>query len=99
MQDGGEVTAAMLPSRPVPATASPLLAPLSMHLSNMPPASPDPDPGCEPLWLTEKKAIERAITLCRGNIVAAAKRLEINPSTIYRKKAGWESVSKRDAIL
>ena len=33
--------------------------------------------------------IERAIALSRGNIVAAAKLLEINPSTIYRKKASW----------
>ena len=48
-----------------------------------------PDYGVEPLWVTEKKAIERAIALCRGNIVAAAKQLQINPSTIYRKKASW----------
>ena len=52
--------------------------------------APEPDCGLEPLWLTEKKAIERAIALCRGNIVAAAKQLQINPSTIYRKKAAWE---------
>lgn len=54
-------------------------------------AMPEPDYGLEPLWMTEKKAIERAIALCRGNIVAAAKQLQINPSTIYRKKASWES--------
>lgn len=47
-------------------------------------------PAIEPLWLSEKKAIERAIALCRGNITAAAQLLQINPSTIYRKKAGWE---------
>lgn len=51
----------------------------------------EPDYGLEPLWMTEKKAIERAIALCRGNIVAAAKQLQINPSTIYRKKASWEA--------
>lgn len=51
----------------------------------------EPDYGLEPLWMTEKKAIERAIALCRGNIVAAAKQLQINPSTIYRKKASWNS--------
>jgi len=50
---------------------------------------PAPDYGVEPLWLTEKKAIERAIALCRGNIVAAAKQLKINPSTIYRKRSSW----------
>jgi len=50
----------------------------------------EPDYGVEPLWMTEKRAIERAIALCRGNIVAAAKQLQINPSTIYRKKASWD---------
>jgi two-component system repressor protein LuxO len=50
---------------------------------------PEPEYGLEPLWMTEKKAIERAIALCRGNVVAAAKQLQINPSTIYRKKASW----------
>ena len=50
---------------------------------------PEPDYGLEPLWMTEKKAIESAIPLCRGNVVAAAKQLQINPSTIYRKKASW----------
>ncbi|MEM5518045.1 sigma-54 dependent transcriptional regulator [Henriciella sp. AS95] len=96
MQEGGDVTAAMLPSRPAPAAASSLSATPGAHMSDLPPASPAPDYGCEPLWLTEKKSIERAITLCRGNIVAAAKRLEINPSTIYRKKAGWESSTVPD---
>lgn len=52
---------------------------------------PDQDYGLEPLWMTEKKAIERAIALCRGNVVAAAKQLQINPSTIYRKKASWKT--------
>ena len=47
-------------------------------------------PAVEPLWLSEKKAIERAIAVCRGNITAAAELLEINSSTIYRKKASWE---------
>jgi len=59
------------------------------HFASMP---PEPDYGIEPLWLSEKKAIERAIALCRGNITAAAERLQINPSTIYRKKSAWEQV-------
>lgn len=52
--------------------------------------SENSDLGLEPLWMTEKKAIERAIAISHGNIVAAAKLLQINPSTIYRKKASWE---------
>lgn len=47
-----------------------------------------------PLWLVEKEAIERAITLCGGNIPQAAARLEVSPSTIYRKKINWESYGK-----
>ena len=61
------------------------------------PPSPDSEPSgmkIEPLWMAEKRAIEKALALSRGNIVAAAKSLEINPSTIYRKKAAWEQFEK-----
>ena len=44
----------------------------------------------KPLWLVEKEAIEEAIALCNGNIPRAAALLEINPSTIYRRKTEWE---------
>jgi DNA-binding NtrC family response regulator len=44
----------------------------------------------KPLWLVEKEVIEEAIALCKGNIPRAAALLEINPSTIYRRKAEWE---------
>jgi two-component system repressor protein LuxO len=44
----------------------------------------------KPLWLIEKEAIEEAIALCGGNVPRAAALLEINPSTIYRRKAEWE---------
>ena len=47
-----------------------------------------------PLWLVEKEAIERAIALCGGNIPQAAARLEVSPSTIYRKKITWEGDGK-----
>lgn len=49
-----------------------------------------PKPGLEPLWLTEKKAIETAIALCDGNVSLAAKQLGVAPSTIYRKRESWE---------
>ena len=88
---GGEISRDQLPVQVAQTKAS---AAPSM-LADAPPLLPDgnypePDYGLEPLWMTEKKAIERAIALCRGNVVAAAKQLQINPSTIYRKKAGWE---------
>jgi DNA-binding NtrC family response regulator len=45
----------------------------------------------KPLADTEREAIERAIELCDGNVPQAAALLEVSPSTIYRKKQGWES--------
>ncbi|MBL0668803.1 sigma-54-dependent Fis family transcriptional regulator [Aeromonas jandaei] len=46
-----------------------------------------------PLWLVEKEVIEQAIASCDGNIPKAAALLEISPSTIYRKKQGWEEAN------
>jgi two-component system repressor protein LuxO len=43
-----------------------------------------------PLWQEERDVIERAVTLCEGNIPKAAALLEISASTIYRKRAAWE---------
>nr|CRH07249.1 Luminescence regulatory protein luxO.Transcriptional regulator, Fis family [Candidatus Magnetococcus massalia] len=44
----------------------------------------------QPLWLEEKRIIERALELCAGSIPLAAAKLGINPSTIYRKKQLWK---------
>jgi DNA-binding NtrC family response regulator len=44
----------------------------------------------KPLWEVEKDAIEGAIAACDGNIPRAAALLEVSPSTIYRKRLGWE---------
>ena len=46
----------------------------------------------EPLWLTEKRAIETAIEVCSGNVNRAAGLLEVAPSTIYRKLQGWKQL-------
>ncbi len=43
-----------------------------------------------PLWKVEQKVINEAIVICDGNIPQAAARLEVSPSTIYRKKQSWE---------
>ena len=45
----------------------------------------------EPLAKIEREAIERAIDTCNGNIPKAAALLEVSPSTIYRKKQGWDT--------
>ena len=39
----------------------------------------------------EREAVERAIELCDGNIPKAAALLDVSPSTIYRKKQGWDN--------
>ncbi|MFT6926236.1 MAG: two-component system repressor protein LuxO [Psychromonas sp.] len=38
----------------------------------------------------ERETIETAINFCDGNIPKAAALLDVSPSTIYRKKQGWE---------
>lgn len=43
-----------------------------------------------PLWQEERAVIERAVSLCDGNVPKAAALLEISASTIYRKRAAWE---------
>ena len=45
----------------------------------------------EPLAVVEKRIIERAIALSDGRVRKAAKALEVNPSTLYRKLATWEA--------
>ena len=91
LKQGGLIGRADLPaSQSAPIATAPISnGHANAQPAHVPAAPPEPDYGIEPLWMTEKKAIERAIALSRGNIVAAAKLLEINPSTIYRKKASW----------
>tara|TARA_B110000503_G_scaffold13910_1_gene19019 strand:- start:2136 stop:3503 length:1368 start_codon:yes stop_codon:yes gene_type:complete len=46
--------------------------------------------GIEPLWVTEKRAIQTAIDMCNGNVNRASGLLEVAPSTIYRKIQSWK---------
>ncbi len=48
------------------------------------------EPQVLPMWQQEQKIIEDALDAFGGNIARAAAALEISPSTIYRKKLGWE---------
>lgn len=43
------------------------------------------------LAAVEREAIEHAIEICDGNVPRAAGLLEVSPSTLYRKKQGWQS--------
>jgi two-component system repressor protein LuxO len=68
-------------------------APRQASIAALAPAPRSATAGREPvkpLWLVEKEAMEEAIALCGGNIPRAAALLEVNPSTIYRRKAEWE---------
>ena len=42
-----------------------------------------------PMWQQEQRIIEDAIASFAGNITLAAQALELNPSTIYRKRQAW----------
>lgn len=43
----------------------------------------------QPFWLSEKKIIQAAVDFCEGNVQLAARKLELSPSTIYRKMKSW----------
>ena len=45
----------------------------------------------KPLAQAEREIIESAIRSCDGNIPQAAAALKVSPSTIYRKKASWDT--------
>ncbi len=85
--DGTTVTAAMLPRLEAepPRRSAGAEAPL-VRLAPEPAAAAE----IKPLWLVEREAIERALAVCGGNVPRAAALLEVNPSTIYRRKAEWE---------
>jgi DNA-binding NtrC family response regulator len=96
LNDGEEVTVAMLPPPLSPLVAQllskPVAAPLVSSGGMAEIASAPRDDGrIRPLWEVEKDTIERAIDLCGGNIPKAAAMLGISPSTIYRKKSAWDA--------
>ena len=88
----GSITSGALGVNEAPAVAgvasSPavtkLVAPEQSHLARR--------QQIEPLWLTEKKAIEAAIEACDSNVNRAAGLLEIAPSTLYRKLQSWKKL-------
>ncbi|HEX3862183.1 MAG TPA: sigma-54 dependent transcriptional regulator [Stellaceae bacterium] len=80
---GPVVTATMLP--PLELAAAPAMS--SRPAAR---ATPAPPATVQPLWQVEKIAIEAALAACGGNVPRAAALLEVNPSTIYRRKAEWQ---------
>ena len=101
--EGEEVTAAMLRA-PLGDAAKPQAAYPTVR--SMPPPSsvpreevPAPDPGdlnalaalIRPLEDIEREAIERAVSLCGGDVRKAAVFLGVSPATIYRKQKAWRA--------
>jgi DNA-binding NtrC family response regulator len=86
---GGLVTEAML-NRLDPAAAARPASIATLSAVPRPGSTAAASGAIKPLWLVEKEAIEEAIALCNGNIPRAAALLEVNPSTIYRRKVEWE---------
>jgi two-component system repressor protein LuxO len=95
LHEGTELTLSMLPPPINTMKSAGASAPVVIGAA-APVASPGSgaatggdDGVIRPLWMVEKEIIERAISLCDGNIPKAAAMLEISPSTIYRKKVAW----------
>jgi len=90
----GDVTPDSIPSAPPVMAESAQTAVESAPTSSVSaPVETATDSGeIIPLWLAEKKIIERAIDICDGNIPQAANLLEVSPSTLYRKKQTWEEM-------
>jgi DNA-binding NtrC family response regulator len=90
LSQGGVVVPDMLPM--AVRDSAPLQPP--HHAASPSPASygagaPAGKEGIVPMWMIERDAIERAIEACGGNIARAAALLEIDASTIYRRKREW----------
>ncbi len=93
LHDGATVTLQMLPSMLPPATDAAAVAVLddTPFVAAKPLAVlPDQQDAIEPLALAEQRYIENALALCNGNMQLAARKLGISPSTIYRKRDGWQ---------
>ena len=94
MNDGATVTANMIPlalaqgaTRELASNASAAFA--AFGENGAPHAVEQQGAVLKPLWQHEQDIIERAIAACDGNIGKAAACLDINASTIYRKRNHW----------
>jgi len=92
LNDGDIVVPSMLPAplsqiRPATAPAAPIISPVpTLPIPNgHAPVEPTP-PASFSLSELERDLIELALELCGGNVLQASARLEISPSTLYRKR-------------
>ena len=90
LQDGEELTAQMLPRNLMQASApEPNAELVTLH---------SPADEVLPLAVVERRAIEAALAATGGNIQQAARLLEIDPSTIHRRKKAWNSPAPQKAL-
>jgi len=98
MHDGEELTEDMLP--PHIRAADPPEDSLGLSRPAAPlngaPVAPA-SAGIEPLWKVERRHIEAALDLCGGNVVQAAAKLDVAPSTLYRKLKSWSAPADRQS--
>ncbi|MFL1462409.1 sigma-54-dependent transcriptional regulator [Roseococcus sp. DSY-14] len=81
LHDGEVLEAAMLPAA-LMRGAAPEARPAG--------TAPVAAPAVEPLAALEKRAILHALEVTGQDVAAAARLLEVNPSTIYRKLQAWK---------
>ena len=90
LQNGGTITAEMLGLPPGQGRRHLLGTKRSSLLSLANPASAAGQLGnIRPLSEVEREHIERAIELCNGSVIEAARQLGVSDSTLYRKRARW----------
>jgi two-component system repressor protein LuxO len=54
-----------------------------------PPTIETPLAKIRPLWEIEKQAILEVLEICKGDVIEAARRLEVGQATIYKKLKKW----------
>lgn len=57
---------------------------------NSTPLSSEASPYLRPLYVQEKEIIQNALEACDFSVTTAAQKLEVSPSTLYRKIASWK---------
>lgn len=93
MHDGEVLTADMLSFQRAPTPAAP---PSPAHRVDAADNGWSAERDIVPLRVVERTAVERAITLCDGNVPRAAAFLGVSPSTLYRKRQGWAGEAADD---
>jgi len=96
MNEGDEITLDMLPAEMMCERSRRVSSGALGGESRVPSSRGAGPAGIQPLAIVERDTIEGAIQVCGGNVQRAARLLDIDPSTIYRKRKSWESGSSFD---